>query len=96
MFGYIIITTFFIDDVKEAKKGIPHACKLDLRDFKETLYGDDKQKHTVEVRSLKLNIDKKMTRTTLRKYGLTDIHVKLAVQSDRITCEPIKENGTVV
>ena len=83
-----------LDAIKEAKKGIPYSTKLELDEFKETLYGDGKNKHTIEVRSLRLDRDKNMTRTTMRKYGLTDIHVKMAVQSDRVTCLPLKENET--
>ena len=44
-----------------------------------------------EVRSLKLNNDKKMTRTTMLKLGLTDIHCKMAVQSDRVKCLPLTD-----
>ena len=84
-----------LDDIKEAKKGIPHSWRLELKDFLDTLYEDD-GKHTVEVRSLRLNKDKKMTRTTLRKQGLSDIHVKMSVGSDRVVCLPLEENGLIV
>ena len=57
------------------------------------LYGDTTYQHKVVVKSLKLNTAKQMTRTTMRKNGLTDIHIKMAVQPDRITCEPLKLNG---
>lgn len=85
----------YLDRIKEAKKGIPHSWRLELRDFLDTLYGNN-DKHSVEVRSLRLNNDRKMTRTTLRKYGLSDIHVKMAVQSDRVQCLPLRENGFII
>jgi hypothetical protein len=82
--------------VKEAKKGIPYSCKLELNDFVETLYGENKVSHMVEVRSLRLNYEKQMTRTTLRKTGLSDIHVKMGVQNDKVTCLPLKEKGKYI
>ena len=83
----------YSDQVKEAKKGIPHGFKLVMDDFKQTLYGDTSYQHKVVVKSLKLNTAKQMTRTTMRKNGLSDIHIKLAVDTDRITCKPLKING---
>ena len=40
--------------------------------------------------------EKRMTRTTLQKSGLTDIHVKMRVEWDRVTCEPLEKNGQFV
>ena len=62
-----------------------------MEDFKQTLYEDNEDDHVVEVRSLKLNIEKKMTRTTMLKLGLTDVHVKMAVQEDRVRCLPLRD-----
>ena len=67
----------------------------ELRDFLDTLYGDT-GKHSVEVRSLRLNTDRKMTRTTLRKFGLSDVHLKMSVLSDRVQCTPLMENGVII
>ena len=86
----------YSDAIKEAKKGIPYSCKLELADFKDMLYGDTTYQHKVVVKSLKLNKDKQMTRTTLRKNGLTDIHIKMSVCADRITCEPLKKDGEYI
>ena len=88
----IVIYILCLDAVKEAKKGIPYSCKLELNDFIDTLYGENNSAHMIEVRSLRLNYEKQMTRTTLRKAGLSDIHVKMGVQSDKVTCLPLKEN----
>ena len=80
------------NEIKEAKKGIPYSYEVKLDDFKSVLYGENTRPHMVEVRSLRLNTKKEMTRTTLRKMGLSDIHVKMAVQSDKVTCLPLKVN----
>ena len=37
-----------------------------------------------------------MTRTTLLKSGLTDIHIKMRVEWDRVTCEPLQKDGHFV
>lgn len=81
-----------LGEIKEAKKGIPHGTRLEMDVFKECLYGEGDFIHTVEVNSLRLDRDKRMTRTRLRKMGLSDIHIKLGVQRDKITCEPLKKD----
>ena len=75
--------------MKEGKKGIPHSFRLEMAEFKQSLYGDNFS-HTVEVNSLRLDKDKRMTRTKLKKKGLSDIHLKLGVLEDRISCLPLK------
>ena len=63
-----------------------------MEEFKQVLYGSEYE-HKVTLRSLRLDRDKRMTRTSLRKSGLTDIHVKMGVNWDRVVCEPLKLNG---
>ena len=66
-----------------------------MDEFKNVLYGFE-YKHKVTVRSLRLDREKRMTRTTLQKSGLTDIHVKMGVDWDRVVCEPLTLNGQFV
>ena len=66
-----------------------------MDEFKEVLYGEN-YKHKVTVKSLRLDREKRMTRTTLQKSGLTDIHVKMGVEWDRVTCEPLKLNNQFI
>ena len=80
---------------KDGRKGIPKSYPLTLMDFYKTLYGKNIN-HSVEVRSLRLNRDKQMTRTTTTKSGLTGIHVKLSVSEDRVTCRPLKFKKSIV
>ena len=77
---------------KDGRKGIPSWANLKLCDFLDVLYNDNAPKNMTEVRSLRLNKEKQMTRTTTRKSGLTGIHVKMAIQSDRVTCQPLQRN----
>jgi len=74
---------------KTAMKGIPKWQEVTMENFRETLY-DDTRQNVVEVRSLRLNKDRQMTRTTLLKRGLSSIHVKLRVNEDRIDCSPLQ------
>ena len=83
-------------NTKEGKKGIPLRVKLEMEDFKKTLYSDVRNEDKIEIRSLRLNENKQMSRTTTIRRGLTGIHVKLGVQPDKVTCRPLKLNGQFV
>ena len=77
-------------ETKDGRKGIPKWAELTMNDFRETLYHDNKDRNVVEVKSLRLDRqNKQMTRTTTRKAGLSGVHVKLRVATDRITCTPL-------
>ena len=84
------MSKFFLDSIKEGKKGIPYAVKLELDEFKDVLYGTNIC-HKVQVKSLRLDREKRMTRTSLVKSGLTDIHVKMRVEWNRVVCEPLTD-----
>ena len=81
---------------KDGRKGIPNWHILSQNNFSDVLYNKDNTPKTTEVRSLRLDKDKKMTRTSTIKTGLTGIHIKLGVAEDGITCEPLKHNGKFV
>jgi len=78
------------DSSKDGRKGVPNWYPLDVEKYFRALYNDNEASNNVEVRSLRLNSEKQMTRTTTMRSGLTAIHVKLAVQNDRVTCKPLK------
>ena len=87
---------FDTDQVKDGRKGIPKWADLKLEAFYETLYNEKSVRHKAEVRSLRLNKEKKMTRTSMIKAGLTAIHVKLRVTDDKVSCEPLKIGNNFV
>ena len=72
---------------KDGRKGIPNNLTLELEDFREVLYNS--REHFVDVKSLRLNRNKEMVRTSTRKKGLSSINVKLRVESDLISCQPL-------
>ena len=60
------------------------------------VYNKKTTQDNTEVRSLRLNTNKKMTRTATIKTGLTGIHIKLGVSDDGVSCEPLKKDGELV
>ena len=78
-------------DVKMGSKGIPHSARLTMNMYLETLYG--KGSHYVEMRSLRLNRKRQMTRITGTKRGLSDIFLKYRITDDGITCSPLMKNN---
>jgi hypothetical protein len=81
---------------KDGRKGIPNWIDLRLNDFLSVLYGENCAPTMTEVRSLRVNRDKRMTRTTTIKTGLSGIHVKLKVENDRVTCKPLQIDGKYI
>ena len=75
---------------KRATKGIPHSIQMQLQHFRDVLYQTNEDRHIVDINSLRLNKEKIMCRTNCVKQGLSDIFIKLAVDSDKITCLPLK------
>ena len=78
-------------DVKMGSKGIPHNENLLLEDFLKMLYSNDS--HFVTLRSLRLNRNREMARTTLEKRGLSNIFFKFRLEDDGITCTPLTRNN---
>ena len=77
--------------VKCGTKGIPHYVELTLDAFLSQLY--DHGEHKVTLTSLRLDNNRQMAKITQIKKGLTDLYVKFPVDSDKITCTPLKEGG---
>jgi len=79
------------NSVKKGNKGVPMSEPLKIDTFLNTLLGQTT--HNVEVRNLRMNKDRQMTRQHLKKKGLSDISVKVHVLDDKITCFPLQQNG---
>ena len=67
---------------KDGRKGIQNGTELEAGEFKDVLYGDID--HRTTVKSLRLNKERKMARTSANKRGLSGIIYKTAVKEDRI------------
>jgi hypothetical protein len=81
---------------KDGRKGIPNWADLRLEDFYSTLYAQNNGTTMTEVCSLRVNNDRKMTRTSTLRTGLSAIHVKLKIDDDRVTCRPLKEGENYI
>jgi len=76
--------------------GIPHSNVFEMSLFEDILLGNYNGCHTVNVKSLRVNNDRHMCRMTTTKNALSDIFLKMAVQSDKITCLPLTLKGKLV
>jgi hypothetical protein len=64
------------NETEDGRKGIPNWQQLSQNNFIEVVYNKNTTQNNTEVRSLRLNTNKKMTRTATIKTGLTGIHIK--------------------
>ncbi len=79
-----------ISETKDGRKGIPNYINLTVEQYLDTLY-ERVFDHRVEVRSLrKVNKEGRIGRTKTLKSGLSNIHVKLQVDQDRVSCRPLQ------
>ena len=78
---------------KRSSKGIPHSIPLDIAKYQNILLKDDT--HRVSIPHLRLSKEKKMMSAVLKKRGLSDIHIKMRVHDDKVTCTPLQnQDGT--
>ena len=75
---------------KSGTKGIPHYVNLSLDAFLSKLY--DHGDHKVTLTSLRLDNQRRMSKITQIKKGLSDLFCKFHIENDQITCTPIKLN----
>ena len=69
-------------------KGVPKSISLEFQTYLNILL--DEEQHEVEMRTLQMNKNKRMTRQHKLKKGLSDISVKVHVKDDKITCTGLK------
>ena len=77
---------------KKSTKGVPHKEVFDQETFEGVLF-NRLGRQTCTINSLRKDRDKRMTRTSVEKTSLSDIFVKMMVQSDAVTCKPLMKNG---
>ncbi|CAG5091485.1 Oidioi.mRNA.OKI2018_I69.PAR.g13071.t1.cds [Oikopleura dioica] len=80
-------------ETKRSTKGVPHAVELRLTEFLDCLYGTEKSNNSFTLRMLRSTSDNIVKRVSIEKILLSNIFVKMRVQSDGITCEPLTLNG---
>lgn len=74
------------------KKGIPHRIVLEIDQYKDALY--DENIISRKIGGIQKNIKTKAVyRTDLTKRTLSNIHCKMSVQNDKVTCLPLQINN---
>ena len=81
------------NEIKKSTKGIPHSFKFSMDTFQRVLLDEEMPRQTVEINSLRRNLQKEMTRQKMEKTCLSDIFVKMQTSSDKISCTPLTVNG---
>ena len=67
-----------------------------MSEFYDVLF-DGKRGRGIDINSLRTNRDGQMTRQTIHKRGLSSNFFKMQVQSDSITCKPLRnKNGFLI
>ena len=74
--------------------GVPRSVKLTEQAFRECLFSGETV--DVPVNSLMLNKDKDMVRIAMTKRGLSDACTKVFIAEDKVTCTPLKKDGSFV
>ena len=64
-----------------------------MADFHNVLYAHSEGTIDTEVRSLRVDKNRKITRTKTIKTGLSGIHVKLRIENDRVICKPLLDGN---
>ena len=75
---------------KDARKGISKNIPLTIDAFREVLFNETGEKHKIITESLRCDRDKNMTRMRCIKSGLSDLYTKHYVESDGVTCTPLR------
>ena len=78
---------------KKSTKGIPHINSFEMKTWISVLLDESFPKQSVMINSLRLNRNKEMSRMKCQRSSLSDIFVKMQVQTDKISCTPLKQNS---
>ena len=78
---------------KIGSKGVPRTSKLELKNFLDKLYHGTPL--SAEIRTLKMH-KSEMIRSVQKRSALNDLFAKFHIDSDRITCSPLRRNNEFV
>ena len=79
--------------IKKSTKGIPHCNSFAMETWLSVLLDESFPHQSVQINSLRLNRKKEMSRMQCQRAALSDVFLKMQVQSDRISCTPLVKNG---
>ena len=78
---------------KIGSKGVPRSSKLELQNFLDKLYHNTSI--SANIHTLKMH-NHEMIRCLQRRSALNDLFPKFHMDSDRITCTPLRHNNQIV
>ena len=78
---------------KIGSKGVPRTAKLELDNFLNKLYHGTSI--SADIHTLKMH-ENEMIRCLQRRSALNDLFAKFHIDSDRITCSPLRQNNQFV
>ena len=79
-------------EVKKSTKGIPHINSFTMDTWLSVLLDENFPKQSVKINSLRLNRKKEMARMACHRSCLSDIFLKMQVNSDKVSCSPLMKN----
>ena len=82
------------DDLKKSTKGIPHRNEFSMKLFQDVLLDENLPRQTVTINSLRRDRNKEMCRMQIEKTSLSDVFLKMRVESDKVECTPLTINGS--
>ena len=80
-----------VEGIKKSTKGIPHVNQFEMETWLDVLMNETCPNKTVQINSLRLNRKKEMSRMSVTRSALSDIFLKMQVNSDKVTCTPLKQ-----
>ena len=80
-----------VEGIKKSTKGIPHSNQFEMETWLDVLLNEACPNQTVQIDSLRLNRKKEMSRMSVTRSALSDIFLKMQVNSDKVTCTPLKQ-----
>ena len=84
------------EGIKKSTKGIPHLHEYSMETWLSVLLDSSFPQQSVVINSLRLNYEKVMSRMKMQRNSLSEIFLKMQVQSDRISCTPMQKNGQYI
>ena len=80
------------NSTKKSTKGIPHSNNFSIETWLSVLMDQNFPQQSVTINSLRLNRFKEMSRMKYERLSLSDVFLKMQVQSDKVTCTPLMKN----
>ena len=80
--------------IKKSTKGLPHVNSFAMETLLGALLDESFPRQQVTINSLRLNrVNKEMSRMKCHRSALSDVFLKMQVQSDKVSCTQLMQNN---